>query len=78
MWIDSLIVVAGISQTGSICRDALSATGFDVLGNSTKYATLLLSVLLWESPITSMSLMGVLVALTGGVVYSYRSNGPAT
>ena len=63
-------MTAGISQTGTVCRSSLSATGFDVLGNSTKYATLFFSVVVFGSSVPATSLLGVLVALTGGVIYS--------
>eukprot|EP00802_Teleaulax_amphioxeia_P005501 Tamp_05505.p1 GENE.Tamp_05505~~Tamp_05505.p1 ORF type:complete len:339 (-),score=13.27 Tamp_05505:1936-2859(-) len=63
----------GISVSGTVCRQALTATGFDVLGNSTKYATLGFNALALGSSVTSQAMFGVIIALTGGVLYSPTS-----
>ena len=64
----------GISLSGTCCRQILSATGFDVLGNCTKYATLVLNAILLGSNLSAGSMAGVLVALSGGVLYSPASS----
>jgi hypothetical protein len=48
----------------------LSATSFDVLGNCTKYLTLALSIFLLGSQASAAGIVGVLIALTGGAIYS--------
>jgi solute carrier family 35 protein len=64
----------GISFSGTCCRQMLSATGFDVLGNCTKYATLAFNAFLLGSNLSAASMAGVLLALSGGVLYSPASS----
>ena len=57
-------------MSGIKCRDTLSATSFDVLGNCTKYATLAINALVLGSSTNALSLAGILLALTGSALYS--------
>ena len=57
-------------MSGIKCRDTLSATSFDVLGNCTKYATLAINALVLGSSTNAISLAGILLALTGSALYS--------
>eukprot|EP00293_Proteomonas_sulcata_P006393 CAMPEP_0184318930 /NCGR_PEP_ID=MMETSP1049-20130417/105672_1 /TAXON_ID=77928 /ORGANISM="Proteomonas sulcata, Strain CCMP704" /LENGTH=144 /DNA_ID=CAMNT_0026638893 /DNA_START=59 /DNA_END=493 /DNA_ORIENTATION=- len=66
----SCVMGLGISMSGTKCREVLSATSFDVLGNSTKYLTLAMSMIFLNSKPSTVSLIGVIVALTGGAFYS--------
>lgn len=65
----SCVMGLGISLSGTKCRDVLTATSFDVLGNCTKYLTLGMSYLLGSST-SAGSYIGVLIALTGCALYS--------
>ena len=51
-------------------RDILSATSFDVLGNTTKYLTLAINAVLLGSSTNTVALIGILLALTGSALYS--------
>jgi len=66
----SCVMGLGISMSGIKCRDILSATSFDVLGNCTKYLTLAVNALVLGSSTNSLSLLGILLALTGSALYS--------
>eukprot|EP00658_Telonema_sp_P-2_P038082 TRINITY_DN2736_c0_g2_i4.p1 TRINITY_DN2736_c0_g2~~TRINITY_DN2736_c0_g2_i4.p1 ORF type:complete len:173 (+),score=42.94 TRINITY_DN2736_c0_g2_i4:240-758(+) len=66
----SCVMGLGISVAGTRCREAFSATGFDVLGNMNKFISIALSRLLLGSIVSSQSLAGLIVALLGGVLYS--------
>jgi len=66
----SCLIGFGISMSGTACRDVLTATSFDVLGNCTKYLTLAFSIAFLGSQASWVGIMGVLIALTGGAVYS--------
>mmetsp|Transcript_52005 Transcript_52005/g.161728 ORF Transcript_52005/g.161728 Transcript_52005/m.161728 type:complete len:104 (-) Transcript_52005:2-313(-) len=66
----SCVIGLGISFSGTMCRDVLSATSFDVLGNCNKYLTLAFNSIVLGSSTTPLSLFGVLLALTGGALYS--------
>jgi solute carrier family 35 len=66
----SCVMGLGISMSGTKCRDVLSATSFDVLGNCTKYLTLGLSALLLDTQNSPASIFGICIALSGTVLYS--------
>jgi len=66
----SCVMGLGISMSGIKCRDILSATSFDVLGNCTKYATLAINAVVLGSSTNAVSLAGILLALTGSALYS--------
>jgi len=60
----------GLSVAGTKCRDVFSATSFDVLGNMNKIVSILLSRILLGSVMSTQSAMGLLLAMTGGMLYS--------
>merc|ERR1719183_2180120 len=60
----------GISMSGIKCRETLSATSFDVLGNANKYATLAVNAVILGSSTNRMSFGGIITALTGSFLYS--------
>jgi drug/metabolite transporter (DMT)-like permease len=66
----SLVMGLGISMSGTKCRDVLSATSFDVLGNCTKYLTLGLSALILNTHNSLISIFGICIALSGTMLYS--------
>jgi drug/metabolite transporter (DMT)-like permease len=66
----SCVMGLGISMSGTKCRDVLSATSFDVLGNCTKYLTLGLSALILNTHNSLISIFGICIALFGTVLYS--------
>jgi hypothetical protein len=60
----------GDGLAGRVLMQVLSATSFDVLGNCTKYLTLAFSIFLLGSQASAAGIVGVLIALTGGAIYS--------
>lgn len=66
----SCVMGLGISMSGTKCRDVLSATSFDVLGNCTKYLTLGLSAILLDTRNSLVSIVGICIALSGTMLYS--------
>ena len=66
----SCVMGLGISMSGTKCRDVLSATSFDVLGNCTKYFTLGISALVSDTHNSTISIVGICIALSGAVLYS--------
>ena len=59
-----------ISMSGTQCRTSLSATAFDVLGNSTKYLTLIINMQVSKNKHSFVSIMGICIALFGTILYS--------
>eukprot|EP00899_Mesostigma_viride_P025255 jgi/Mesvir1/5914/Mv00683-RA.1 len=67
------ILGLGICVIGSMCREELSATSFNVAGNMNKFITVVLSTVIWETVNTATAMFGLLLALTGGGLYLYSS-----
>ena len=59
-----------ISLAGTACRDAVSATAFNILGNLNKFVTILFSSILFGSQNSVLALSGLFVSLSGGAIYS--------
>lgn len=56
----------------SVTRDALSATAFDVLSNTSKFFTIALSVALFHSRLSYLSCIGLLISVSGGALFSKK------
>lgn len=66
----SCFMGVALASASNKSRDFLSATAFDVMSTASKFLTILASSLVFESAYTPQSLVGLLVALAGGSLYS--------
>ena len=71
MVIVSCIMGFGISLAGTMCRDLVSATSFNVAGNVNKFLTVLLSMVMFNSYPGAVAVLGLLMALGGGASYAF-------
>lgn len=67
-----------ISLAGTFLRDLVSATSFNIAGNSNKFATVLFSAILLQSENSAVALLGLIVALIGGATYALAPSPPRT
>jgi drug/metabolite transporter (DMT)-like permease len=68
--IGSCLMGFGISLAGTVCRNAVSATAFNILGNLNKFATIAFSAVFLGSRNSSTAILGLILTLVGGAVYS--------
>jgi drug/metabolite transporter (DMT)-like permease len=66
----SCVMGFGISLFGTICRNAVSATAFNILGNLNKFATIAFSAVFLGSRNSPTAISGLILSLVGGAVYS--------
>ena len=66
----SCLMGVALASASNKSRDFLSATAFDVMSTGSKFLTILVSGLIFESLYTPQSLSGLLVAIFGGSLYS--------
>jgi hypothetical protein len=66
----SCVMGVALASASNKSRDFLSATAFDVMSTGSKFLTILVSGLIFDSMYTPQSLVGLLVALFGGCLYS--------
>ena len=66
----SCLMGVALASASNKSRDFLSATAFDVMSTGSKFLTILVSGLIFESLYTPQSLGGLLVAIAGGSLYS--------
>ena len=59
-----------IGYLASVSRDYLSPTAFDILSNVSKFMTIAISKLLFQTQYTKTSLCGLLLSIFGGSLYS--------
>lgn len=65
-----------ISFFGFSCRKAISATGFTVLGIVNKLLTVIINLIIWDKHSTFVGTLGLLICMTGGVMYQQFSKKP--
>lgn len=71
LWLlSSCVMGVALASASNKSRDFLSATAFDVMSTGSKFLTILVSGLIFESLYTPQSLVGLLIALAGGSLYS--------
>ena len=68
--IASCLMGVALASASNKSRDFMSATAFDVMSTGSKFLTILVSGLIFESLYTPQSLGGLLVAVAGGSLYS--------
>jgi len=66
----SCVVGIGISISGFMCREAISATSFSVVGNMNKVLTVFVNFLIWDSHASLSGLASLLICLVGGAYYA--------
>jgi len=66
----SCIVGIGISISGFMCRDAISATSFSVVGNMNKVLTVFINYMIWTQRASAAGLASLLICLVGGAYYA--------
>ena len=66
----SCLMGVALASASNKSRDFMSATAFDVMSTGSKFLTILVSGLIFESLYTPQSLGGLLVAVAGGSLYS--------
>jgi len=70
----SCFVGIGISISGFMCRDAISATSFSVVGNMNKVFTVFINFLIWDHHTSPAGLASLFICLAGGAYYSKVRN----
>ncbi|XP_057526447.1 GDP-mannose transporter GONST3-like [Amaranthus tricolor] len=65
-----------ISFFGFSCRQAISATGFTVLGIVNKLLTVVINLIIWDKHSTLVGTVGLLICMSGGVMYQQSSSKP--
>jgi multidrug transporter EmrE-like cation transporter len=65
-----------ISFFGFSCRRAISATGFTVLGIVNKLLTVVVNLLIWDKHASLMGTIGLLICMSGGVLYQQSTMKP--
>jgi drug/metabolite transporter (DMT)-like permease len=70
--LSSCLLGLAIGYFASVTRDALSATAFDVLSNTSKFFTIALSVALFDSRLSYLSSIGLLISVSGGALFSKK------
>jgi GDP-mannose transporter len=63
-----------ISYTGFLCREAVSATSYSVVGNMNKVLTVIVNCLIWDKHASANGLVGLLLSLVGGALYTKFTN----
>jgi len=66
----SCIVGIGISISGFMCREAISATSFSVVGNMNKVFTVFVNFLIWDHHASPSGIASLLICLVGGAYYA--------
>jgi GDP-mannose transporter len=66
----SCIVGLGISISGFMCRELISATSFSVVGNMNKILTIFINYVAWEYHASPLGLACLLICLVGGAYYA--------
>jgi GDP-mannose transporter len=59
-----------ISYTGFLCREAVSATSYSVVGNMNKVLTVMINCTIWDKHASANGLVGLLLSLVGGALYT--------
>ncbi|XP_052143157.1 GDP-mannose transporter GONST3-like [Oryza glaberrima] len=65
-----------ISFFGFSCRQAISATGFTVLGIVNKLLTVVINLLIWDKHASFVGTIGLLICMSGGVLYQQSTTKP--
>jgi len=68
----SCFVGTAISHAGTTCREALSATSFNVVGNLSKAISIFLSILIFGQEHSTSSLVGLSIVLVSGALYGLK------
>lgn len=63
-----------ISFFGFSCRQAISATGFTVLGIVNKLLTVVINLVIWDKHSTFVGTVGLLICMFGGVMYQQSTS----
>jgi solute carrier family 35 protein len=66
----SCVMGLGISYTGFLCREAVSATSYSVVGNMNKVLTVMINCAIWDKHASTGGLFGLLLSLVGGALYT--------
>jgi len=66
----SCIVGLGISISGFVCRELVSATSFSVIGNMNKVLTIFINFMVWEHHTSLQGLACLGICLIGGAYYA--------
>lgn len=66
----SCFVGIGISISGFMCREAVTATSFSVVGNMNKVLTVFINFLIWSNHATIQGLCSLFICLAGGAYYA--------
>jgi len=66
----SCLVGIGISISGFMCRAAISATSFSVVGNMNKVLTIFINFVVWDSHASLSGLGSLCICLFGGAYYA--------
>jgi len=66
----SCVVGLGISISGFMCRELISATSFSVVGNMNKILTIFINYVAWEYHASPLGLACLLICLVGGAYYA--------
>jgi len=64
------VVGIGISISGFMCREAISATSFSVVGNMNKVLTVFVNFLIWNKHASPAGLASLFICLMGGAYYA--------
>jgi hypothetical protein len=76
-WTVSCVMGTGISFVGFAFRESVDATSYTVTGNVNKLATITVNLLIWDAHATKTGIFFLLVALSGGILYT-RAKGYRT
>ena len=63
--VSSCFMGVALASASNGSRECLSATAFDVMSNTSKFITILVSVFVFDSMYTPQSMSGLMVALAG-------------
>ncbi len=66
----SCIMGLGISISGFVCREAVSATSFSVVGNMNKVLTVFINFVAWDYHASPSGLLSLAVCVVGGAFYA--------
>jgi len=66
----SCVIGIGISISGFMCREAISATSFSVVGNMNKVLTVFINFFIWDKRASPAGLASLFICLVGGAYYA--------
>eukprot|EP01119_Soliformovum_irregulare_P012909 TRINITY_DN3388_c0_g1_i4.p1 TRINITY_DN3388_c0_g1~~TRINITY_DN3388_c0_g1_i4.p1 ORF type:complete len:322 (-),score=85.01 TRINITY_DN3388_c0_g1_i4:176-1141(-) len=66
----SCLMGLGISISGFVCREMISATSFSVVGNMNKVLTVFINYIAWDSHTSAPGLFSLSICILGGAYYA--------